>query len=108
MALATRCSAAAHKRAHDKASPHTCPECGGVWETWRAFSAHAQDGCHHDARVLALACRVCQAAGCVGASAVIDEADILSHMYASHVKLYYKCSSCPKAFDNKAAIYAHR
>ncbi len=108
MALPTRCAALAHERAHSRSAPHVCPECGVAWETWRSFAAHAQDACHHDARVLALSCRVCLAGNAVGASAVIDDDDILSHMYATHVRLYYKCTGCPKAFDNKAAIYAHR
>ena len=108
MALPTPCAARAHERVHSRAAPHTCPECGAVWETWRAFAAHVQDACHHDARVLALSCSVCLAGNAVGASAVIDDDDILSHMYSTHVKLYYKCTSCPKAYDNKAAIYAHR
>ncbi len=108
MALPNKCSASAHERAHSRQAPLVCPECGVTWETWRSYAAHAQDSCHHDARVLALACKVCLASNAVGASSVIDAAEILSHMYFNHVKLYFKCSSCKKAYDNKESIYSHR
>ena len=29
-------------------------------------------------------------------------------MLREHTKLFYKCTGCPRAFDSKAAIYAHR
>ena len=39
---------------------------------------------------------------------LIDYRSVISHLYQSHVTLVYRCTSCPRAFLKKEAIYEHR
>ena len=39
---------------------------------------------------------------------LIDYRSVISHLYQNHVTLVYRCTSCPRAFLKKEAIYEHR
>jgi hypothetical protein len=100
MWLPTKCSLSAHERIHRRIPSHLCPECGAVFETWHMFKHHVQKTCHHEARVLSIECVLC--------GQYVDWCGVYAHLYQSHVRLYYKCTSCEKAFVEKSAIYDHR
>ena len=42
------------------------------------------------------------------AESLIDYRSVISHLYQNHVTLVYRCTSCPRAFLKKEAIYEHR
>ena len=39
---------------------------------------------------------------------LIDYRSVISHLYQNHITLVYRCTSCPRAFLKKEAIYDHR
>jgi len=106
------------------------------------YRNHVQTSCHHEARALAISCRLCQLKsdrqnenarkkdrqsdkdGEATADQSIEQNDqekdrstthhyvnakaILGHIYDSHIRIFFKCSFCPKAFVDKSAIYDHK
>jgi hypothetical protein len=40
--------------------------------------------------------------------ALVDYRSVIAHLYRAHVKLFYRCTACPRAFAKKEAIYEHR
>ena len=108
MALPNPCSLSAHKRVHERLKPFVCPECGSQFQTWSVFQTHLQTSCQHEFRTLAMCCRLCSRKTGQHEDVLVDSRNLLSHMFDKHVKLYYKCTGCSKAFDSKASIYEHR
>ena len=100
------------------------------------FRNHVLTSCHHEARALAVSCRLCQLKSDRqdekdrqsekdGESAsqsakqknqdkdqnthhFVNAKAILGHIYDSHIRIFFKCSFCPKAFVDKSAIYDHK
>ena len=111
------------------------------------FRRHVQDTCQHEARVYAIACRIChiklrKSADVASNQATVINANetqvsnnnytqgregpsrkdeqypkheelveyrsVMAHLYQAHVKLFYRCTGCPRAFAAKEAIYEHR
>ncbi len=105
MWLPNKCSLAAHNRIHGRLPSHVCPECGTGFDTWHMFKHHVQKTCLHEARIMSVECLLCARKH---ENSLVDWPAIYAHLYQSHVKLYYKCTSCEKAFADKAAIYEHR
>ena len=106
MYLPSACAWKAHQRIHRGRQPYVCPECGTTFETQPMFAEHVQTTCQHEGRVLAVQCKICQTKNL--SNSLVDQDSILAHVYQTHIKLYYKCSECPKAFVTKPAIYNHR
>ena len=107
MWLPSKCSLQAHQRIHRRSPDYVCPECCQSFETWGVFKHHVQRTCHHEARVLVVECRLCTRKN-NNISVYVDWSGIYGHLYQSHIQLFYKCSSCPKAYAEKMAIYEHR
>ena len=107
MWLPSKCSLSAHQRIHRKSPNFVCPECAEKFETWSVFKHHVQRTCHHEARVLVVECLLCTRKN-NNISVYVDWAGVYGHLYQSHIQLFYKCSSCPKAYAEKMAIYQHR
>ena len=40
--------------------------------------------------------------------ALVNYRSVIAHLYQKHVTLVYRCTSCPRAFAKKEAIYEHR
>lgn len=121
IALTNSCSLAAHIRIHQQQVPRVCPECGMTFDTLSVFRNHVESSCLHESKTLLAQCQMCCSKSKVKAKAKVVKGqhqvsnshfvpfkDLLSHVYDSHVRLFFKCSSCPKAFGNKSAIYGHR
>jgi hypothetical protein len=106
MVLSNTCSLSTHSRIHERKPAFVCPECGANFDTFPVFQRHVENSCHHEAKVLVFTCKICVKSE--GKNASVAAADLLSHFYDYHVKLFYKCTSCPKAFATKSAIYSHR
>ena len=107
MWLPSKCSLQAHQRIHKRLPDYVCPECCQSFETWSVFKHHVQRTCHHEARVLVVECLLCTRKN-NNISVYVDWSGIYGHLYQSHIQLFYKCSSCPKAYAEKMAIYEHR
>ena len=39
---------------------------------------------------------------------LVDYRSVVAHIFEAHVRLFYRCTSCPRAFAKKEAIYEHR
>ena len=39
---------------------------------------------------------------------LFDRSSVIDHIYQSHVKIYYRCTLCQRAFAEKEAVYEHR
>ena len=121
---------------------------GAIFETPFMFRRHVQDTCQHEARVYAIACRICHIklkksvsigsnqAAVINANEsevsnnkytqgggevtyrkieqysqheeLVEYRSVMAHLYQAHVKLFYRCTACPRAFAAKEAIYEHR
>lgn len=106
--LPNQCSLSAHERIHRREKPYTCPECGTDFQTWNTFQHHVQKSCLHEYKVWTFECKLCVQKGIGPSEALVKAQNLVGHVIDHHVKLYYKCTSCSKAFDSKDAIYKHR
>ena len=55
---------------------------------------------------MAVECVLCKRKGLSNPYAKEDS--LFAHFYDSHIRLYYKCTDCNRAFAEKTSIYAHR
>ena len=55
---------------------------------------------------MAIECVLCKRKGLSNPYAKADS--LFAHFYDSHIRLYYKCTDCNRAFAEKTTIYAHR
>ncbi|TRY69472.1 hypothetical protein TCAL_03255 [Tigriopus californicus] len=106
--LPNQCSLSAHERIHRREKPYSCPECGTDFQTWNTFQHHVQKSCLHEYKVWTFECKLCVQKGVGPSEALIKAQNLVGHVIDHHIKLYYKCTSCSKAFDSKDAIYKHR
>ena len=104
VALSSNCALRAHMRLHQRFPPHTCPECGLVWQTWAGLASHLSSTCPHSVRTRLFTCPACPPAS---ASAGRTRSEVVDHLADKHVRRYSKCPHCPKAFPTDILLRSH-
>ncbi|XP_072536588.1 zinc finger protein 687a [Salminus brasiliensis] len=102
MPLWNPCSAAAHRRLHQKLPPLVCPECGLVYRP-NSLNTHLQQACLHYTRQLGYRCPCCQ----LVFGGVNSLNAVKTHMQTAHCEVFHKCPVCPMAFKSAPSADSH-
>lgn len=94
---------AAHINYHEKAIPHTCPECLKGFSTFGHLEKHIWMNCFHPlVKNWMLGCKICEIDGLTTIESLIR------HYLAMHAERGFVCSDCKRVFFTEVECSKHQ